>query len=174
MNPTLLLCDCLSPHLWNVFSCGQRGKCCIMALKQGQACAWAWAKSQPQWMQLWLGIGNQGWKGKRCWLQCWLCPSPGHCRLQKPRPVLCLSNCSLFAQQIAQLISTGVSGNTHGTNYCGGSIVKENVLQKDQINPGFVWSGAHSATVFLSHIPIQPPVMLLTGRVTSFLIYIFI
>lgn len=50
---------------------------------------------------------------------------------------LCLSNCSLFAQQIAQLISTGVSGNTHGKNYCGGSIVKENVLQKDQINQGF-------------------------------------
>lgn len=89
--------------------------------------------------------------------------------LQAPetKSCLCLSNCSLFAQQFAQLISTGVSGNIHSTNYCEGSIVKENVLQKDQINLCFVWSGARSTTVLLSHIPIQPPVILLTGRVTS-------
>lgn len=95
--------------------------------------------------------------------------------LQAPetKSSLCLPNCSLFAQQMAQLISTGLSGNIHSTNYCEGSVVMENVLQKDQINQCFVWSGAGSATVLLSHIPIQPPVMLLTGRVTSLFFWYF-
>lgn len=89
--------------------------------------------------------------------------------LQPPETQSCLlfSNCSLFAQQIAQLIPAGVSGNIHGTNYWEGSVVRENVLQRDQINQCFVWSAAHSATVLLSHIPIQPLVILLTGKVTS-------
>lgn len=96
MNPTLLLCDCLSPHLWNVFRCGQRWKCCIMALKQGQACAWAWAKSQPQWLQLWLGIGH----GKRRDADCHVPPlGPAGSRDQvlsvpfKLLPV-CTTNCT--------------------------------------------------------------------------------
>lgn len=81
-------------------------------------------------------------------------------------------DCVLFAQQFAQLISAGVSGNSRSRNHFDGSLERR-VLQKGRIHQCFVWSGAHSVTLLLSHVPIQPPVILLIGRIT-FLFWYFL